>query len=161
MFFVLCYKTEVDMNKELYDAVFGYGDSKIDPFATTEADFDAIIKDMRLGGYEITALNVVEFILLNECDTLNSIKSAIIDECKDLQNREDYCRQNYGISFKELFALEPKTDIEWDIKSGSVIIFLSGEIQFKEDAYMKVFGTALQDFCKKTGFTYVKLGETM
>ena len=101
------------MNKELYDAVFGYGDSKIDPFATTEADFDAIVKD------------------------------------------------NYGISFKELFALEPKTDIEWDIKSGSVIIFLSGEAQFKEDAYMKVFGNALQEFCKKTGFTYVKLGETM
>ena len=116
---------------------------------------------MRLGGYEITALNVVEFILLTECDELSNIKAAIIDEAKDLPNREDYCKENYGISFKELFALEPKTDIEWDIKSGSVIIFLSGEAQFKEDAYMKVFGNALQEFCKKTGFTYVKLGETM
>ena len=93
------------MNKELYDAVFGYGDSKIDPFATTEADFDAIVKDMRLGGYEITALNVVEFILLTECDELSNIKAAIIDEAKDLPNREDYCKENYGISFKELFAL--------------------------------------------------------
>jgi|GEM_PF-2542986 len=149
------------MNKDLYEAVFCVGDGKIDPFASTTANFDQIIKDMRLGGYEITALNVAEFILLEQCDHLNMIKAAIVDEAKDLPNRDDYCRENYGISFKDLYALEPKTDIEWDIKSGSVILFLSAEAQYKEEAYMKIFAQSLQDFCMRTGFTYVKLGETM
>jgi hypothetical protein len=149
------------MNKDLYDAVFGWGDMKIDPFAETEADFDSLISDMRLGGYEITALNVAEFIILKECDELNMIKQSIIEEAKDLNGRNEYCLENYGISFKDLYALEPKTDIEWDIKSGHVLIFLSGEAQYKEDAYMKIFGVPLQNFCRKTGFNYVKLGETM
>lgn len=149
------------MNKKLYDAVFGCGESKIDPFASTDADFDQIITDMRLGGYEITALGVVEFILLQECDVLNQMKGAIVDETKDLANKDEYCRENYGITFKDLYALEPKTDIEWDIKSGSVILFLSVEAQYKENAYMKIFSVPLQDFCKKTGFAYVKLGEVM
>ena len=91
------------MNKELYDAVFGYGDSKIDPFATTEADFDAIVKDMRLGGYEITALNVVEFILLTECDELSNIKAAIIDEgTRPLDDQ--FCR----LLIPQMMTLQPK-----------------------------------------------------
>ena len=38
------------MNEGLYEAVFCYGEQKVDPFAQTCVDFDRIIGDMKLVG---------------------------------------------------------------------------------------------------------------
>ena len=46
------------MNEALYDAVFSYGEGKVDPFALCYVDFDRIISDMRLVGYEINSFNI-------------------------------------------------------------------------------------------------------
>ena len=149
------------MNQSLYNAVFCVGEQRIDPFAAAKIDFDKVIGDMRLGGYEISSLNVAEFIVLHQLDEMRKYKNAIMDESANTDNKNSYCLEKYGLSYKDIDALEPTTDIEWDIKSGQVILFLGHEVQYKEDAYMKLFGSNLQKFCQDTGFMYTKLGETI
>ncbi len=149
------------MNQSLYNAVFCVGEQKIDPFAAAKVDFDKIIGDMRLGGYEITSLNVAEFIVIHQLDDMRRYKNSILDEASGTDNRDSYCLQKYGLSYKDIAALDPTTDIEWDLKSGQVILFLGHDVQYMDDAYMKVFGEILQKFCSDTGFAYTKLGETM
>ena len=64
------------MNEALYDAVFSYGENKIDPFAQCCVDFDRIISDMRLVGYEINSLNIVQQIMLEQLDKLQHFISC-------------------------------------------------------------------------------------
>ena len=151
------------MNQSLYDAVFcvDVGGQKIDPFAAATVDFGKVIADMKLGGYAITSLNVAEFMVLHQLDDMRKFKNQIISETMEMDNREDYCREKYGLSFKDIHALEPTSDFEFDIKSGQVILFLSHDAQYMEDAYMKLFGQELNKFCQETGFMYTKLGETI
>ncbi len=149
------------MNQSLYNAVFCVGEQKIDPFAAAKVDFDKIIGDMRLGGYEITSLNVAEFIVLHQLDDMRKYKNSILDEAENAENRDSYCLEKYGLSFKDIYALDPTTDIEWDLKSGQVLLFLGHDVQYMEDAYMKVFGEVLRKFCSDTGFMFTKLGETV
>ena len=143
------------MNEALYNAVFSYGENQIDPFANTTADFKSIIEDMRLVGYEINAINIVQQIMLQELDELLRIKSKTIEETMDMPNRDEYCRECYGLSFKDIDALDPANDIEWDIKSGKVIFFLTHDAKHKEEAYFIFFKNAFDRFVKRTGFGYV------
>lgn len=143
------------MNEALYDAVFSYGEKKIDPFAQCCVDFDRIISDMRLVGYEINSLNIVQQIMLEQLDALLKIKGQIIESTMDLENRDEFCRGKYGLSFKDIDALDPTHDIEWDIKSGQVIFFLSHEAKHKEEAYFILFKKSFDAFISKTGFNYI------
>lgn len=143
------------MNEALYDAVFGCGERKVDPFANTKVDFDRIISDMRLVGYEITSLNIVHQIMLEHLDQLNKFKSNIIESTMDMDNRDEYCKEKFGLTFKDIDALDPQHDIEWDIKSGHVIFFLSPDALYKEEAYFILFKNAFETFTEKTGFGYM------
>ncbi len=145
------------MNEALYDAVFSYGEQKVDPFANTYADFDRIISDMKLVGYEITAFNVAHQIVLEQLDVLHKKKSKIIEQTMDLANKDQFCREKYGLSFKDIDALDPVNDIEWDIKSGKVIIYLAHDAQHKEEAYFILFKKDLDLFTGRTGFTYLSV----
>ena len=145
------------MNEALYKAIFCYGENKIDPFENTKVDFDRIISDMRLVGYELTTLNIVHHIMLEQLDKLLKIKSGIIEETMNLENQDDYCREKYGLSFKDINALDPQHDIEWDIKSGRVIFFLGHEAIHKEEAYFTLYKKAMDDFTAETGFNYMSL----
>lgn len=145
------------MNEGLYNAVFCYGENQIDPFEYTAVDFDRIITDMRLVGYEINSLNIVHQIMLDQLDNLLKTKAKIIELAMDLDNKDEFCKSKYGLTFKDISALDPQHDIEWDIKSGQVIFFLSLEAMHKEDAYMTLFKKSFDAFCSKTGFKYVKL----
>ena len=51
----------------------------------------------------------------------------------DMDNRDAYCREKYGLSFKDIDALDPTSDFEFDLKSGQVILFLAHDAQYKED----------------------------
>lgn len=143
------------MNEALYDAVFCYGENRIDPFEYTNVDFHRIISDMRLVGYEISALNIVHQIMLEQLDNLLKIKSNIIEATMDMENKDDYCKEKYGLSFKDIDALDPQHDIEWDIKSGKVIFFLAHDALYKEEAYFILFKKAFDVFTEKTGFSYM------
>ncbi|MBE5828028.1 MAG: hypothetical protein J6I68_07430 [Butyrivibrio sp.] len=143
------------MNEALYDAVFSYGENKIDPFAQCCVDFDRIISDMRLVGYEINSLNIVQQIMLEQLDTLLKFKGKIIEQAMDLDNRDDFCREKYGLSFKDIDALDPIHDIEYDIKSGQVIYYLTHEAKHKEEAYFILFKKSFDAFTSKTGFNYI------
>ncbi|AOZ96711.1 hypothetical protein [Butyrivibrio hungatei] len=143
------------MNEGLYEAVFCYGEKKVDPFMYCQVDFDRIIGDMKLVGYELTPLNIVHQIMLEQLDHLLKTKAQIIEATMDLENRDEYCRAKYGLSFKDIDALDPRHDIEWDIKSGQVIFFLSPEAMYKEEAYFTLFKKAFEVFTAKTGFTYM------
>ncbi len=145
------------MNEALYDAVFCYGENKVDPFAQTYADFDRIISDMRLVGYEINSFNIVHQIMLEQLDALLKYKSQVIEETMDLDNRDQYCRDKYGLSFKDIDALDPTNDIEWDIKSGKVIFYLAHDAMHKEEAYFIFFKKSFDQFINKTGFCYISL----
>ena len=151
------------MNQSLYDAVFSVdvGGQKIDPFAAATIDFGKVIGDMKLGGYEISSLTVAEFIVLHQLDDMRKFKNQIIHESLEVDNRDEVCREKYGLSFKDIDALDPTSDIEFDLKSGQVILFLGHDAQYKEDAYMKLYGQTLQKFCSETGFIYTKLGEAI
>ncbi|MBP3198396.1 MAG: hypothetical protein J6N21_15515 [Butyrivibrio sp.] len=143
------------MNEGLYEAVFCYGENKVDPFEQTAVDFDRIIGDMRLVGYEITSLNIVQQIMLEQLDSLIKTKGKIMELAMDLENKDDFCREKYGLSFKDIDALDPQHDIEWDIKSGKVIFFLSHEAAHKEEAYFILFKKSFEAFTAKTGFQYL------
>ena len=143
------------MNEALYDAVFSYGENKVDPFALCYVDFDRIISDMRLVGYEINSFNIVQQIMLEQLDTLLKFKGQIIEIAMDLDNRDQFCRDKYGVSFKDIDALDPTHDIEWDIKSGQVIFYLTPEAKYKEEAYLTLFKKSLEQFTHRTGFTYL------
>lgn len=145
------------MNEALYEAVFCYGEKKVDPFANSYVDFDRIISDMRLVGYEINSFNIAHQIVLEELDYLIKAKGQIIEAAMDLDNRDQYCRDQYGLSFKDIDALDPAHDFEWDIKSGRVIIYLTHEAQHKEDAYLTIFHKAIEQFTNRTGFSFVSL----
>ena len=151
------------MNQSLYDAVFcvDVGGQKIDPFANATIDFGKVVGDMKLGGYEISSLNVAEFMVLHQLDEMKKFKNQIIHEAHEIENRDDVCREKYGLSFKDIDALDPTTDMEFDLKSGQVLLFLAHDAQYKEDAYMKLYGQTLQQFCQDTGFIYTKLGEAI
>ncbi len=143
------------MNEALYDAVFSYGEGKVDPFSQTYADFDRIISDMRLVGYEINSFNIAHQIMLEQLDSLLKTKGQIIEEAMDLENRDQFCRDKYGLSFKDIDALDPSHDIEWDIKSGRVIFYLTHEAKYKEEAYFILFKKSFDKFVNMTGFTYL------
>ena len=145
------------MNEGLYNAVFGYGENKVDPFELCAVDFDRIIGDMKLVGYEITSLNIVHQIMLEQLDVLLKTKAKIIEQVMDMENQDDFCLKTYGLSFKDINALDPQHDIEWDIKSGKVIFFLSHESMHKEAAYFTLFKKSLDAFTAKTGFQYMSL----
>ena len=145
------------MNEGLYNAVFCYGENQIDPFEQCCVDFDRIISDMRLVGYEISSLKVVHQIMLEQLDVLLKAKAKIIEATMDLDNRDAYCKEKYGLTFKDIDALDPQYDIEWDIKSGKVIQFLGHDANHKHDAYMTLFKKSLDAFTAKTGFTYTRL----
>ena len=149
------------MNQSLYDAVFGCGEHKVDPFIAAKIDFAPIISDMRLCGYEITSLNVAEYIVLQQLDAMGRFKHQIIDFAAGMDNRDAFCMEKYGLSFKDIDALEPKNDLEWDLKSGQVLVFLSHEAQYKEEAYATLFSSSLQKFCEETGFAYTRFGESI
>ena len=143
------------MNEALYDAVFSYGEQKVDPFAQCYVDFDRIISDMRLVGYEISSFNIVQQIMLEQLDTLLKFKGQIIEIAMDLDNRDQFCREKYGLSFKDIDALDPTHDIEWDIKSGRVIFYLTHEAKHKEEAYFTLFKKSFDQFTNRTGFNYL------
>ncbi len=143
------------MNEALYEAVFCYGEKKIDPFEKTNVDFDSIISDMRLVGYEINAFNVVHQIMLEQLDHLLKIKGKAIETTMNMNNRDQYCREKYGLSFKDIDVLDPTNDIEWDIKSGQVIFYLVHESKHKEEAYFLFFKQSFDEFIAKTGFNYL------
>ena len=143
------------MNEGLYNAVFCYGENQIDPFEQTAVDFDHIISDMRLVGYEINSLNVVNHIMLEQLDVFLKAKAKIVEETMDMDNRDAYCREKYGLSFKDIDALDPQHDIEWDIKSGRVIFYLTHEAKHKEEAYFILFKKSFDQFANKTGFNYL------
>ncbi|RKM62231.1 hypothetical protein D6855_02080 [Butyrivibrio sp. CB08] len=145
------------MNEALYDAVFSYGEGKVDPFALCYVDFDRIISDMRLVGYEINSFNIVQQIMLEQLDTLLKFKGQIIEVAMDLDNRDQFCREKYGVSFKDIDALDPTHDIEWDIKSGQVIFYLTHEAKHKEEAYITLFKKSMDQFTARTGFNYITL----
>ncbi|MBO5623747.1 MAG: hypothetical protein J5959_19195 [Butyrivibrio sp.] len=145
------------MNEALYNAVFCYGESKIDPFAKCDVDFDRIISDMKLVGYEISSFEIVHQIMLEQLDSLIKSKGKVVEEAMDLDNRDAYCRDKYGLSFKDIDALDPTNDIEWDIKSGQVIFYLKPEAKHKESAYFTFFKKNLDQFVSKTGFNYTSL----
>ncbi|MBQ8030734.1 MAG: hypothetical protein IJ260_04295 [Butyrivibrio sp.] len=111
---------------------------------------------MRLVGYEINSLNIVQQIMLEQLDALLKIKGQIIESTMDLENRDEFCRGKYGLSFKDIDALDPTHDIEWDIKSGQVIFFLSHEAKHKEEAYFILFKKSFDAFISKTGFNYIR-----
>jgi threonine synthase len=79
--------------------------------------------------------------------------------CSDDQIRQTlkYCREKYGLSFKDIDALDPTNDIEWDIKSGRVIFYLTHDAKHKEEAYFILFKKNFDAFTGKTGFNYVSL----
>ena len=143
------------MNEGLYEAVFCYGEQKVDPFAQTCVDFDRIIGDMKLVGYELTSFNIAHQIVLEQVDTMIKAKFKIIEETMDMDNKDEYCREKYGLSFKDIDALDPRNDIECDIKSGQVIYYLTHEAQHKEGAYSILFKKSFDLFTQKTGFNYV------
>ena len=143
------------MNEALYEAVFSYGEKKVDPFANTSADFDRIISDMRLVGYEINAFNVAHQIILEQLDALIKQKNQVIEQTMDMDNRDQFCREKYGLSFKDIDALDPTNDIEWDIKSGQVIFYLTHDAKHKEEAYFIFFKKSFDQFTTRTGFNYV------
>lgn len=145
------------MNEALYNATFCYGEKKVDPFENTTADFDRIVSDMRLVGYEINSFNVAHQIMLEQLDELLKYKGRVIEETMDMANRDDYCRDNYGLSFKDIDALDPANDIEWDIKSGQVIFYLTHDAKYKEEAYFIFFKQSFDAFTKKTGFNYISI----
>lgn len=145
------------MNEGLYNAVFCYGENQIDPFEQTAVDFDSIISDMRLVGYEITSFNVVNQIMLEQMDTFLKTKGKIVEQTMDMENRDAYCREKYGVTFKDIDALDPRHDFEWDIKSGKAIYFLSHEALHKEKVYLTLFKKSFDAFTAKTGFTYTSL----
>ena len=145
------------MNEALYDAVFCYGENKVDPFAKCYVDFDRIISDMKLVGYELNSFNIVHQIMLEQLDDLIRTKGKAIEESMDLDNRDDYCREKFGLSFKDIDALDPTNDIEWDIKSGQVIFYLKPEAKHKEEAYFIFFKKNLDQFMNRTGFNYMSL----
>ncbi|MCR5657150.1 MAG: hypothetical protein K6G06_06790 [Butyrivibrio sp.] len=149
------------MNQGLYNAVFCVGEQKVDPFANATIDFEKVIGDMRLGGYEISSLNVAEFIVLHFLDDMRQFKNGIISDALEVENKDEYCNKKYGVSFKDIDALDPTSDMEWDLKSGQVLLFLGHDVQYKEDVYMKIFSEVLHNFCLDTGFIYTKLGETI
>ena len=70
------------MNEALYNAVFCYGENKIDPFAKCDVDFDRIISDMKLVGYELSSFNIVHQIMLEQLDELIRTKGKVIEEYK-------------------------------------------------------------------------------
>ena len=76
------------MNEALYDAVFCYGENKVDPFAKCYVDFDRIISDMKLVGYELNSFNIVHQIMLEQLDDLIRTKGKAIEESMDLDNRD-------------------------------------------------------------------------
>ena len=145
------------MNEALYDAVFCYGENKVDPFAKCYVDFDRIISDMKLVGYELNSFNIVHQIMLEQLDDLIRTKGKAIEESMDLDNRDGYCREKFGLSFKDIDALDPTNDIEWDIKSGQVIFYLKPETKHKEEAYFIFFKKNLDQFMNRTGFNYLSL----
>ncbi len=145
------------MNEALYEAVFCYGENKVDPFAMAYVDFDRIISDMRLVGYEINSFNIVHQIMLEQIDVLIKQKHQVVEETMDLDNRDRFCREKYGLSFKDIDALDPAHDIEWDIKSGQVIFYLTHEAKHKEEAYSIFYKKPFDQFANKTGFSYVSL----
>lgn len=145
------------MNEALYDAVFCYGENKVDPFAKCYVDFDRIISDMKLVGYELNSFNIVHQIMLEQLDDLIRTKGKAIEESMDLDNRDAYCRDKFGLSFKDIDALDPTNDIEWDIKSGQVIFYLKPEAKHKEEAYFIFFKKNLDQFMNRTGFNYLSL----
>ena len=145
------------MNEALYNAVFSYGENKIDPFAKCDVDFDRIISDMKLVGYELSSFNIVHQIMLEQLDDLIKTKGKVIEEAMDLDNRDAYCRDKYGLSFKDIDALDPTNDIEFDIKSGQVLFYLKPEAKHKEGEYLKFFKPNLDQFIRKTGFNYTSL----
>lgn len=144
------------MNEGLYEAVFCYGEQKVDPFARAAVDFDRIISDMRLVGYEINSFNVVQQIMLEQMDALNKTKNKIIEVAMDLENRDQFCRDKYGASFKDIDALDPINDMEWDIKSGKVIFYLNPDAMHKEGVYSALFKKSIEAFMTKTGFEYIR-----
>ena len=145
------------MNEALYDAVFCYGEKKVDPFAKCYEDFDRIISDMKLVGYELNSFNIVHQIMLEQLDDLIRTKGKAIEEAMDLENRDAYCREKFGLSFKDIDALDPTNDIEWDIKSGQVIFYLQHDAKHKEEAYLIFFKKNLDQFMNRTGFNYLSL----
>ena len=142
------------MNQKLYDAVFGCGEQKVDPFEGANVDFEPIISDMRLCGYEITSLNVAEYLVLQQLDAMSRYKHQIVEFAQDMDNRDEFCRDKYGVSFKDIDALDPKSDIEWDLKSGRVILFMSHDHDALKEAYSKLFSSSLNKFCQDTGFEF-------
>lgn len=145
------------MNEALYNAVFTYGEGKVDPFAKCDVDFDRIISDMKLVGYELNSFNIVQQIMLEQLDELIRAKGRVIEEAMDLDNRDAYCREKYGLSFKDIDALDPTNDLEWDIKSGQVIFYLKPEAKHKEGEYFTFFKKSLDQFMEKTGFGYMSM----
>lgn len=143
------------MNEGLYNAVFCYGENQVDPFLNTAVDFDRIISDMRLVGYELSSFNIAHQIVLEFVDDLIKTKGRIIEETMDMDNKDDFCRQKYGLSFKDIDALDPRHDIECDIKSGNVIFYLTPEAMHKEAEYFTLFKKFFDAFTAKTGFNYM------
>ncbi|MCR5403423.1 MAG: hypothetical protein K6E91_06305 [Butyrivibrio sp.] len=143
------------MNEALYEAVFCYTDKKVDPFARSYVDFDRIIADMKLVGYEINSFNIAHQIVLEELDYLIKKKGQIMELAMDMDNRDEFCRQKYGLSFKDIDALDPAHDFEFDIKSGQVIFYLVHEAQHKEQEYLILFQKELEQFINRTGFSFV------
>lgn len=145
------------MNEALYKAVFCYGEQKVDPFENCKVDFERIISDMKLVGYELNTFNIVQQIMLEQLDVLLKYKNQIIELAMDLENKDDFCREKYGVSFKDIVALDPQHDMEWDIKSGRVIFYLNHEGMHKEEQYAILFKKALEQFVEKTGFEYTSM----
>ena len=145
------------MNEGLYNAVFCYGENQIDPFEYTAVDFDRIISDMRLVGYEINSLNIVHQIMLDQLDNLLKTKAKIIELTMDMDNRDEFCKSKYGLTFKDISALDPQHDIEWDIKSGQVIFYLTNDALHMQQEYNLVFKKELDQFVEETGFKFVSL----
>ena len=145
------------MNEGLYNAVFCYGENKVDPFANTNVDFERVISDMRLVGYELSSFNIAHQIGLEFVDDLIRTKGRIIEETMDLDNKDDFCREKYGLSFKDIDALDPRHDVEFDIKSGRVIFYLTHEAMHKETQYFTLFKKYFDEFTAKTGFNYMSL----
>ncbi len=145
------------MNEALYNAVFCYGENKVDPFAACCVDFDRIISDMKLVGYELTSFNIAHQIFLEKIDELIRAKNKIIEETMDLPNKDTFCKDKYGITFKDIDALDPGHDFEMDIKSGQVIFYLTHEALHKKEEYNILFKNALDTFVEETGFKFVSL----
>ena len=145
------------MNEALYNAVFCVGENKVDPFAACCVDFDRIIGDMKLVGYELTSFNIAHQIFLEKIDELIKAKNKIIEETMDLPNKYEVCKEKYGLSFKDIDALDPRNDFECDIKSGQVIFYLTYDATHKQEEYYIIFKDALNQFTEDTGFKFVSL----